>query len=97
MNRVIYPRYEFTFSTLPRVELPGANELIEFLLLFHLFQYPTSGRTAWSRPGCARPGPGPGRFQYPTSGRTAWSFFWGERQHVTRAFSTLPRVELPGA
>jgi len=40
---------QVTFSTLPRVELPGANNIIVPPGMNHLlFQYPTSGRTAWS-------------------------------------------------
>jgi len=42
----------WSFSTLPRVELPGAEYHIWSIVWMYCdFQYPTSGRTAWSRPG----------------------------------------------
>jgi len=44
------PGTGWAFSTLPRVELPGAlgaNRGVGRGVLY--FQYPTSGRTAWSR------------------------------------------------
>jgi len=136
----------FSFSTLPRVELPGALLATERANCSLAFQYPTSGRTAWSsplsegsphKPALSVPYLGSNClelndvdwevwsrwfFQYPTSGRTAWSILastsstliavfqyptsgrtaWSCRpilksQIVIDAFSTLPRVELPGA
>jgi len=36
-------------------------------------------------------------FQYPTSGRTAWRVSGQAAMAKSQPFSTLPRVELPGA
>jgi len=89
----------FAFSTLPRVELPGAGRApgkpqdrtelsVPYLgsnclernkppnghPLPYTFQYPTSGRTAWSNDKQVRQAMKASKyFQYPTSGRTAWS------------------------
>jgi len=86
------------------------------------FQYPTSGRTAWSDERVLAMERRAYFFQYPTSGRTAWSQVWpghnlnrfllsvpylgsnclelrflGVLLRTKKSFSTLPRVELPGA
>jgi len=60
------------FSTLPRVELPGARLSRLGGRCLDDFQYPTSGRTAWSVAALADQHVRVD-FQYPTSGRTAWS------------------------
>jgi len=61
------------------------------------FQYPTSGRTAWSQVALLAPLL-VHCFQYPTSGRTAWSPVDNAMvAGALKPFSTLPRVELPGA
>jgi len=64
-----------SFSTLPRVELPGANAawVCKWAGPSRHFQYPTSGRTAWSSPRPIHGRRDNWGFQYPTSGRTAWS------------------------
>jgi len=111
------------FSTLPRVELPGAAVRLPQCGCCRLFQYPTSGRTAWSLDGPEGQEAIDLHFQYPTSGRTAWSRLtvipaihpislfqyptsgrtaWSHPQQpaprgLPGSFSTLPRVELPGA
>jgi len=87
-----------SFSTLPRVELPGAGTVYVKRSVVVCFQYPTSGRTAWSYNISHDKSIHLCYFQYPTSGRTAWSpcLLVGPGDPVV-SFSTLPRVELPGA
>jgi len=44
----LFGAVRFPFSTLPRVELPGASLQFVGREIYLDFQYPTSGRTAWS-------------------------------------------------
>jgi len=67
------PRVELPGATLPRGELPGAGRAQAVGPGPSSFQYPTSGRTAWSACSGGCNSNVITNFQYPTSGRTAWS------------------------